>query len=291
MARTQFYAEQTLPIARVLKGDLYTDRVTDADGVPYTVKEGPNAGKPNPQYFYAVGIQKTKAHWSQEPWGLLIWNVGNACFPKVAESDSFSWKLTDGDSTKPNKKGNKPCNNEGYPGHWIISFNSSLAPRLIDSNNQPMLAEGVVMPGDYVQIFMSVDGNSSTKNPGVYINAQYVKFAGHSAKGRIIQGRDPSSIDWGNVERPADLVSTLVSAPAPAAPVAAKAPSAPVPGASAAPTAQIPLAPSPGFLAAPPPPPAAPARRMLGAFTYDQLKGSGWTDEQMIAAGHMAAAA
>jgi hypothetical protein len=292
MARSQFFAEQKLPIARVLKGDFYKAREKDSDGVAYTVKEGPNAGKPNPQFFYAVGIPKTKAHWGQEPWGLLIWNIGNACFPKIAESDTFSWKVTDGDSDKPNRKGNKPCENEGYPGHWVISFNSSLAPRLLNDKNEPLLAEGVVMPGDYVQIYMSCDGNSSTKNPGVYINAQYVRFVGHSAKGRIIQGRDPSSIDWGNDAAPSDLVHTPVAAsasPAPAAPKAPASPPPPVPGAAASAPAPLALTPAPGFLAPPPPPapPAAPVRKMTGAYTYEALKAANWSDEQMIAAGHM----
>lgn len=282
MARTQFYSEQKLPIARVLKGDFYRARDKDSDGVLYTVKEGPNAGKPNPQYYYAIGIAKTKSHWAQEPWGALIWNVGNSCFPKIAESDTFSWKITDGDSTKPNKKGNVPSENEGYPGNWIISFNSSLAPRLIDNNLQPMLAEGVAMPGDYVQIFMSVDGNSSSKNPGCYINAQYVKYVGPSAQGRIIQGRDPSSIDWGNDALPPDLVAMPVaaSAPAPTPTLRATPPSA----------ASIPLAPSPGFLDAPPAPPGPPAKQLTakaGKHSYEALIAAGWTDALLVSQGMM----
>jgi hypothetical protein len=289
MARSQFYAEQKLPISRVLKGDFYKARDKDADGVLYTIKEGPNAGKPNPQFFYAVGIPKTPnvKHWAQEPWGLLIWNIGNSCFPKIAEGPTFSWKITDGDSTVPNKKGNAPCDNEGYPGHWVISFNSSLAPRLIDESNQPMLAPGVAMPGDYVQIFMSCDGNMSTKNPGVYVNAQYVKFIGHSAKGRIIQGRDPSSIDWGNDARPSDLVAMPVAAaPASPAPVAAVPPA---PGAAVASPPSVALAPSPGFLAPPPPPPAKQLTAKAQGATYEALIAAGWTDATLLQHGMMTA--
>lgn len=49
--------------------------------------------------------------------------------------------------------------------------------------------------------------------------------------------------------------------------------------------------PNPAFTAVPPPPPAAPAGPRMTALangaTYDQMRGAGWSDDQLIAAGMM----
>jgi len=315
MARTQHTKEILLPIGRIVKGNLYKASPKDAEGKLRVVKDGPNAGQPNPQFYFAVAIAKTpgKPHWAHEAWGAQIWAIGNSCFPKIAESATFSWKIIDGDSTVPNKKGNRPCDNEGYPGHWVVSFNSSYAPKIVNHNGtEPITQPDAVQPGDYVQVNTVVDGNMSTQNPGVYINHQAVSFKGYSAKGRISQGKDPSEMGFSNDGAPPDLVSTPVDAPsAPAAAIAAPAatpavsvPPAPVPGSPAA-APPVYIAPKESFLApagvappvgvAPPPaavaPPPGPVYVMTNpGTTREQWIAAGWTDAQLIAAGHMRAA-
>ena len=59
--------------------------------------------------------------WRQTWWGQQIEAIAKADFPNGEwQRPDFSWKIIDGDSTIPNKKGNKPCDMEGAPGNWVI---------------------------------------------------------------------------------------------------------------------------------------------------------------------------
>src|SRR6185295_1677594 len=97
-----------LPVGRIVAGNLYKASDKDADGKPRTIKTGPNAGKVTTQYYFALAIAKTPGvqHLAHEPgWGAAIWGAGNAAFPRIAEAPTFAWKISDGDSRIPNKKG------------------------------------------------------------------------------------------------------------------------------------------------------------------------------------------
>ena len=289
---------------------MYKASDKDADGKPRIVKTGQNAGQPTQQFFFAFGIPKTPGftHWAHETWGAEIWAVGNTCFPKIAEGDQFSWKIVDGDSPKPNKKGIAPNTREGYPGHWVVSCASTFAPKIRTADNSAAILEpDVCMPGDFIQVAATVDGNASTQNPGVYINHDFVLYLGPSADGRIVSGADPSAVNWaGAAATSAAIMSKIVAtpvapgvaavpAPRPAAPAAVPAvpsvPTVPV----AAPTA---VAPSPGFLAPAgavprPPAPAAPVHTLTAlaaGHSYETLISQGWTDALLIQNGLMIAA-
>ena len=121
MARSNAARQVVFPVSRYLMGSFYKASDKDADGKPRIVKTGQNAGQPTQQFFFAFGVPKTpgKAHWAHEAWGAEIWAVGNTCFPKIAENPSFAWKIVDGDSAVPNKKGIASNMREGYPGHWV----------------------------------------------------------------------------------------------------------------------------------------------------------------------------
>jgi hypothetical protein len=299
-------------------GSFYKASDKDADGKPRIVKTGQNAGQPTQQFFFAFGVPKTpgKAHWAHEAWGAEIWAVGNTCFPKIAENPSFAWKIVDGDSPVPNKKGIAPNTREGYPGNWVISCSSTYAPKIRNTDNSAYILDvDAVMPGDFIQVAATIDGNASTQNPGVYVNHDFVRFIGYSADGRIQTGADPTSVNWGAAPAAATsiaskIVATPVGATAavPAIPAAAPAyvppvglpPALPgaipaVPGAMPAPTA---VQPSPGFLAPPAaapvmlPPPVAPVRRMTDKAqgnTYEGLIAQGWNDGLLIQHGLMVA--
>ena len=121
----------TSPVGRIVMGSLYDPSTTDAEGKPLVVKTGPNAGQPRVNYFFALAIPKgAEPHWAHTPWGQQIWNVGNQAFPNAAQSPAFAWKIEDGDSQIPNKKGRKPCDNEGWRGHWILKFSGGFAPKV-----------------------------------------------------------------------------------------------------------------------------------------------------------------
>lgn len=310
MARSNAARDIKFEPGRVVGGSFYNPKTKDADGKPLLVKTGQNAGKPTQQYSFGVAYAKTKAHWAHETWGADIWAVGNTCFPKIAEGPSFSWKVTDGDSKTPNKKGHAPCENEGHPGHWVVWFSSAFAPKIVNADGSAYILEkDAVMPGDFVEVHATIDGNVSTQNPGVYVNHNVVSFQGYSQLGRIqTSGVDPTSVGFGKGAKPAGLSMVPPSAGSAAPPAAAPAYVPPVglppalpgalpaaPGAMPAPTAVVP---SPGFLAPPPampaplPPPAAPVRQMTAKAqgnTYEALIAQGWNDALLVQHGMMVA--
>jgi hypothetical protein len=319
MARSNAARQIVFPVSRMVMGSFYIASDKDADGKPRIVKTGQNAGQPTQQFFFAFAVPKTPGiqHWAHESWGAEIWAVGNTCFPKIAENPSFAWKIVDGDSAVPNKKGIAPNTREGYPGNWVVSCSSTYAPKLRNTDNSAYILEkDAVMPGDFIQIAATVDGNASTQNPGVYINHDFVRFVGYSADGRIHTGADPDAVQWSAAPTPASIASKIVATPAGGATVTAPVSLAPalpgatvtvpvslapalpgapvtVPAPAAAPLA---LVPSPGFLAppaaaAPLPPPKA-ARTMTAKAqgnTYEGLIAQGWTEALLLQHGLMVA--
>lgn len=281
MARTNF----TTPVGRLVMGSLYKPQTTDADGKPLVVKSGPNAGQPKVTYFFALAIPKNpgETHWSQTPWGATIYKAGSEAFPQACQAPSFAWKVVDGDSTIPNKKGIAPITREGYKGNWVISFSSGFAPKIYNNDGSQAIVEpDAVKLGYFVQVNADVDGNGSNQNPGVYINHSMVALSAYGPE--IVVGADASSVGFGQAPLPAGATTTPPAAftpPAQFAPVAA-AP-APMP------------TPNPAFLqppvpAAPPVAPVAPAHVMLppaqGA-TYEAMIAAGWTDALLVAHGMM----
>lgn len=291
------------PVGRLVQGSLYTGNTTDADNNPLVYKTGPNQGQPRMNFWFALAIAKgSEAHWNQTEWGNKIWGVGQSGFTSgQANSPHFAWKISDGDSNIPNKQGNKPCDYEGFAGHWILKFSGSFAPSLFNSTGTiPLTEPNAIQLGDYVQVFGSVEDNNPAPSPGVYLNHSMVAHAGFGQ--RITLGMDPKSVGFGNVPLPAGASATPIAqafsqAPPPAqgghgAPVqvytapAVQAPAIPVQPHTAILVPAIPLAP---VQAAPAP---VPARVMLPAaegVTYEQFIAGGWSDAQLIQHGKMSA--
>lgn len=303
--RTEFM----LPVGRLVMGSLYDPETTDNEGNPLVVKNGPNKGQPRVQYFVAVAIPKAgEAHWSQTAWGAQIAAVGQQAFPQVCQSPVFSWKVDDGDSQIPNMKGRKPCDNEGWRGHWIVKASSGYAPKLYNSNGSAELTTpNAIVPGYYVQMFVSVVSNNATgqAKPGVIVNCNAVALQGYGEEIRV--GRDYSSVGFGQgVALPPGASATPVGQapaslpggfPAPAAAPGFPAPAAPAPAAMppAAAPAPLNIPPNPAFLgtpavpATPPaPPPAVPQMTPKAAgATYESFIAGGWTPEQMRQGGYL----
>jgi hypothetical protein len=311
------------PIGRLVGGSVTQGDSTDSKGQPRVVKTGPNAGQPLTQWSFGVAIPKgAEQSWTQTPWGALIYQAAVEGYPNgETQHPTFSWKVIDGDSQIPNKKGKKPCDQQGYPRHWVIWFASAAAPKLYEiiGNKQgdaprPLLPPNEILPGYYVQVYGSAKDNKPSETPGVYINHSLVALAGYGE--RISQGPDANAVGFGGAPLPAGastipvgMMTTPPVAPAPL-PGAVVPPSAvaPVPLPSTPYVAPVAVAPNPAILAAPPappapaaiappPPPPAPAadpmgappgRRMIGAYTYQQLQQANYSDEQMIAQGFMA---
>lgn len=217
----------TSPVGRIVMGSLYDPSTTDAEGKPLVVKTGPNAGQPRVNYFFALAIPKgAEPHWAHTPWGQQIWNVGNQAFPNAAQSPAFAWKIEDGDSQIPNKKGRKPCENEGWRGHWILKFSGGFAPKVYQQEGAgyvQVMQKDFCKPGYFVEVAFSVDGNGSQSQPGVYINHSMVCFRAYGPE--ITFGPDVASAGFGAAPLPAGASMTPPAGaiPMPQAPAAAPA--------------------------------------------------------------------
>ena len=289
------YIDLLLPVGRMVFGDVNKGRQrTDSKtGALRTNQDG------TPMLDFTAGVAIRKAgetHWSQTAWGQVIHQHGQKEWPNGQwQHRDFSWKIIDGDSQEVNKKGKRPCDQEGYAGHWIVVCSNGQAPQLTDRMGKQALTDrSPVVPGRYVQPFVSIAGNESQDSPGVYLN---LKILAYSAWGEEIvssNAPDPSTVGFGQGALPPGAseipMGQAVGTPAAAAP----APSTP---ASAAP-APIPhaVAPAAGFsngpAVAPPPaaapapiaPPPQPVKRMTpkATTTYEAYVAAGWTDEVMI---------
>lgn len=291
------------PPGRLVQGSLYKAQDKDQQGNPLVVKTGPNAGKPTVKFFFAVAYPKAATdggHWAGTEWGKQIWACGHAGFPNgQAQSPQFAWKVEDGDSAVPNKKGRKNCDREGFPGNWVVNFQSGFAPKIFTSDgSSPIVEVDAVKLGHYVQVLGNVAPNGNGENPGVYVNHSMVAHSGYGQE--IHSGPDPKAVGFGKAALPVGASATPIGGasfpvPAATAPAAAPPPPAAVPAPAAAPAPVAPTAvlPHPGFAAAPPPPPAAaPAGPVLtpkaGANTYAAMIAAGWTDATLRAHGYLA---
>lgn len=211
----------TSPVGRIVAGSLYKGNTTDFDGKPLVVKTGANVGQPRVNYYIGLAIAKrTETHWALTEWGKQIWAVGHAAFPQAAQRPDFAWKIEDGDSAILNKRNKKPCDNEGYPGHWIIRLSSGFAPKIYRPENGQFVqetTEGFVKPGYFVQVAFSVDGNGNQNNSGVYLNTQMVAFSAYGPE--INFGPDVNEAGFGAAPLPAgaSLTPPASALPMPAA--------------------------------------------------------------------------
>lgn len=330
----------TTPLGRLVAGSLYTPRTTDFEGRPLVYKTGQHEGKPRENFDFGVAIPKgPETHWANAEgmvdgklvkWGAVLWQAGHNFIGDAGQNPDFAWKVTDGDSTVPNTKKNRPCDQEGYPGHWILFFSRPNKPKVYSLVGYPtaqLLTEpGAVNLGDYVQVNGDAVGNESTGNPGIYLNHQMLCLIAHGP--RISTGPDVASAGFGGgvgaLPPGASQVPTAAAAGALPAPPAAGVPGAPPPPpgapAPAAPRANLPpppgapapaapanVQPNPAFTAAvvpppppgasaAPPPPAAVVYQVAPAYaaqnhTLESLRASGQTDAQMAAAGWLVAVA
>lgn len=315
------------PVGRLVQGSVSVGRDKDSKGQPLVIKYGPGAGKPRTDFYFAVAIPKKPGEqaWWQTEWGNKIMAVGAAAFPNFYQNPAFSWKVEDGDSTVPNKSNRKNCDNEGFPGNWIVKFSGGYAPKIVTADGSQQITEpDAVKPGYFVQVFGNIAGNGSTESPGVYVNHTAVAMAGYGPE--IRQGPDLSSVGFGQgVTLPPGASATplaqmpgAMAAPQMAMPGAMQAPqmgmqmpgAMAMPGPAVAPQPQMQMAPQPtmvapdpGFLAPPAPgsmptpgamptPAAEPALTPKGistGYTYAQFKASGqWTDDLLRQHGYIA---
>lgn len=282
----------TSPIGRLVQGDAFEFQTKDQQGNLRVIKTGPNAGKPAPIIYMGVAFPKVtpdgRPNQEWEGFWAQMNRIARRDWPHLFDANgvctarSFAWKVIDGDGVDDK---NKPYSErEGFAGCWIVRFSSSFAPKVFHANRygaaDQVQDKNALRRGYYVRIAGTMVGNDNQQNPGLYMNASLVEIAGYGPE--IMGGADPNAAFGG----------TSSSAPS---------------GMSATPLGSNTAPPGPGLGAnAPPPPAAAPATpptppaappassgpRMLpaaGATTYEAYKAAGWTDDQLVAAGYMAA--
>lgn len=272
---TPFFKQLSFSKGRIVWGAPSKTKDKDKAGKPLTTK----SGEPRIKCDFGVAIPKngTTVFW-QTTWGAEMYQLGLAAFPHLFDPASkallpgrkMSWKVTDGDSQIPNENGRKPCEQEGYPGCWVIAFGSSYVPRCVRFDNGAWvdIDPAQIKTGHEVEIAGSIDSNGDSSKPGIYVNHGLVAHAGILAE-IVSQGIDPSAAGFtpsfsGSFPTPAAGLPAA-GAPAPGLPGAAPAASLPAAALPGLPAASLPatgVAPAPGFLApgtAAPLAPAAPA--------------------------------
>lgn len=281
----------TTPVGRFVWGSLVKPKIKDSEGKPLVIKSGPDAGKPTQRFEFGVAIPKgSETHWNQTPWGQLIDRAGKEGFPGGQHQlPAFAWKITDGDSMIPNRKGRLPSAQVGFKGHWVLAFSSSFAPTTVNANGTAVVPAESIKCGHYVQINGSVGGNKSLNQPGIFLNH---RFVAHAAFGEEISiGPDASQAGFGQSPLPTGASVTPVAALAPT-----QTPSAPVaqqPVVAPPTVAPTPVVPHPTFLtpSAAPAPPSGPAMtEKAQGIGYAQMIAAGWTHAQLIEHGYIRAA-
>jgi hypothetical protein len=275
----------TTPSGRLVQGNLYKMQDKDASGNPRLVKRGPRIGQPAPQLFFALAVPKGgERHWAETAWGALIWQSGHSGMPNAGQRQTFAWKIVDGDSTALNDAGKRPCDNEGFKGHWVIRFTSGYSIQhytLVGVNSAtPFPQEDAVKLGDWVQVNGSVDFNGDQQKPGVYINPKMVCLIGYGQ--RIVVGPDVASAGFGGSLPPGASLTP------PGGFVAPVPPYQPQPVPEPAPQMAPAAAPYTGFMT-PQPAVVAPQMTAKAQSTREQYHAAGWSDAQLIAEGLMTA--
>lgn len=240
-------------------------------------------GAPILECTFGFAIPKQgEQHWSQTPWGALMYAEGSAAFPTMIQRDDFAWKIVDGDSPKPNKAGVIINTKEGYPGHWVLTLSTRFgAVRSFKVNQQfgttdECVAVTDIKTGDYGRLVLTCnnnkDKNGNAQTPGLYLNP--LAFC-KDKDGVAIVSEGQQAVDAN-----AAFGGTM-GTPTPAPYVA---PQPVQPQATAAPYV-APIAPNTSYMAPPPPPAPEQERVLSNGYTASQLRAAGWPETAIAALG------
>ena len=260
------------PVGRLVMGDPFRGRTTAEDGTPLTIKHGPNAGQPRTDYFIGLAIPKNDPGWAavhESIQSAARQDYPEHFGPEGCKLPGFSWKIIDGDSATPNKRGIAPNTREGFAGNWILCMSSSFAPKCYSKGGESVLTDPEsIKRGYYIRVYGNAKGNRPSPTPGVYVNVSMIELIGYGPE--IVTGPDAASV-FGGAPVATLPVGASVTPIAPAAPIA-------------------PVTPAHDFVAgppAPPPPPAPSAERRYNVggkeWTGAQLLAEGWTQEKLDA--------
>lgn len=297
------------PVGRLVQGSMILHGKQDMKGQPALDDKGAQIQ----ECFIALAVPKTDANMAA--FYALFDTQARASFPHLFPNGGacthpkFAWKIQDGDGT--NSSGQSVADKPGFAGNWIFKMATRYAPRCFhhgkyDPSQQIQNPDDVIKRGYFIRISGTIDGNgvqpgNSQAVPGLYVSPNLVELVAFGDE--IVSGPDAAATFGGSaitsplpegasatprVGMTVPTPSGLAPPPMPGgAPVAAPAglPAPTLPGmAPAAPG--LPAAPA----GLPAPPAAAPQFQMQPSAqgaTRETLHAHGWTDEQLLAAGHM----
>ena len=152
------------------------------------------------EIYFALAIPKNGAvDWKQTEWGQQINAQAATDWPNGEHlSPTFSWKIIDGDSTIPNKKGNKPCDNANWVGHYIMHCTQRFDVKCYHNGKYDPLQQiqdsNEIKCGDHGRLNVTVKGNGPVcGSPGIYINP--AMFSCDRAGEIIINDSGPAAAD------------------------------------------------------------------------------------------------
>ena len=169
--------EITSPVGRLVSGHpMISHAVVDEKTKQPKMQQ--DGATPRVDFYVGLAIPKgPEQHWNQTAWGQQIHAEALASFPNGEHAmAAFAWKIVDGDSQIPNKNMKKPCDMEGYPGHWIINASNGFAIKCYHRGqyepSQQIQQKEAIKRGDYCRLVFTVRGNGAAppNTPGVYIN-------------------------------------------------------------------------------------------------------------------------
>jgi hypothetical protein len=294
----------TTPVGRLVQGDAFVAQTKDQQGNLRVVKTGPNAGQPAPQFFVAVAFPKMNPRNPAVPnaeidaFRAMLDRVARAEWPHLFPTPGgpcvnplFTIKVKDGDGV--DRQGKSNAEKEGFAGHWVVSFASSYAPKVVQSTSPGVWATltdpASVKRGYYVRVAGSTSSNDNAQNPGLYVNLDMIELVAYGPEIVSTSGPDAAIAFAAPAVLPVGA-STTPLASSGAMPGAALPP----PGytghldpAVAAVTAPPPPATS---AALPPPPPSAEIAMTAAAngITYAGYIAGGWTHAQLVEKGMIA---
>lgn len=302
--------EVTTPVGRLVGGHPMMQEVVkdDKTGQPKMQADGVT---PRTSAFFALAIPKGQEQgWWETPWGQQIFQAGVAGFPGGAhQRHDFAWKVEDGDSTIPNKRGKRNCDREGFPGHWIIRCSTGLTIRCFHdgkfSPHEQIQQKEAIKPGDYGRAALLVKANGSDQSPGVYLNPDMFALTRAGIEIQLGEQRDAADAFSQPAEMPANAQVDPNAGAAAATPGGATPPpaaSGPAPGGAATPGGVQPApdfangpAAAPGGAATPAGPsgpsaapagPSAPAAAEAEPMYYDQTGAGPFPKSALVKAGY-----
>lgn len=302
-------------IGRFVQGSLTLEKKKDEKGQPALDKDGVQIE----ECFLAVAVAKNDP--ALPGYYAAYVDAARASFPTLVDAAGnishprFAMKIQDGDGVDKNGKSVK--DKPGFAGHYVFKMATRYAPRCYvkDAHGNNQLLENpekLIRKGYRIAVAVGIDGNgvapggNGSAVPGLYVSPDLVLLV--SPDTEIVSGPDPTQAFAGitstmpeGTAAPAGLALPNAGLTPPALPgITPQQPAAGLPGLpgvpaagglpplpGAAPAAGMPPLPGAGT---PPMPPSGPVYTMqpsaMGA-TREAMQALGWTDEAMIAQGHM----